>query len=376
MIQEKKQKSPELNHQTEDKMKKICHLTSAHEPEDDRIFLKECVSLAENGYDTYLIAKGNTYDKSGVHITGISDIPESRMKRMLRGGKMVYRKALEVNADIYHLHDPELLPYALKLKNKGKTVFFDSHEDVPGQIMDKTWIMKPLRSFVSKLYRSYETHIVRKIDAVITATPHIAEKFAGRAKKTEVINNYPRLDDVIFHDTPFTERGAVICYAGAVDVLRGEDVMREAMHSVKGELLIAGDHEAIRYPEENTEYLGRLDRKGINDLYGKSVAGLCVLKPTQNYYYSQPIKMYEYMAAGIPFICSDFPLWAKVAKDSGAGICVDPSDPAMLSQCINDLLNDREKAQQMGRNGYCYVTGNCTWAIEEKKLVSLYEAYM
>lgn len=152
--------------------------------------------------------------------------------------------------------------------------------------------------------------------------------------------------------------------------------MKKAMQSVQGKLLIAGDHEVINYSEDNVEYLGRLDRDGINTLYGRSVVGLCVLQPTHNYFYSQPIKMYEYMAAGIPFICSDFPLWAKVAADSGAGICVDPSDPDMLSQCINDLLLNREKAEQMGKNGHQYVIKNCTWSNEEKKLFSLYQYFL
>ena len=126
-------------------------------------------------------------------------------------------------------------------------------------------------------------------------------------------------------------------------------------------------------PGENISYVGRLNRDGVNALYGKSIVGLCILRPTQNYYYSQPIKMYEYMAAGIPFICSNFPMWEKVANDSGAGICVDPMDSGMLSQAIGELLSNRNKAEQMGKQGHEYVIQKCTWAIEEKKLLSLYK---
>ena len=108
-------------------MIKVCHMTSAHEEEDIRIFRKECVSLAEAGYDVYLVERGESYEKNGVHIVGVGEIPAGRLKRMTQGAKKVYAAAKALDADIYHFHDPELLPYGLKLKKAGKKVIFDSH---------------------------------------------------------------------------------------------------------------------------------------------------------------------------------------------------------------------------------------------------------
>ncbi len=349
---------------------KVCHLTSAHPQEDIRIFHKECASLAAAGYKTYQIACGKRYKKFGVRQVGIGEPATGRLRRMLGTSKNVYRMALRVDADVYHFHDPELLHYGLKLKKRGKKVIFDSHEDVPGQIMDKYWIPKPLRKIVSGLYRSYETRVVKRLDAVVAATPHIAEKFTGRARRVIVVNNYPKLDDIVFHDAPFDTKEAVVCYAGGIDENRGELIMQNAMKKVKGELIIAGNH-----PEEkkgNVSYIGRLDRDGVNELYGRSVAGLCILKPIENYYYSQPIKMYEYMAAGIPFVCSDFPGWRTIAEESKGGICVDPQDTDAIARAIGGLLADRKKAQEMGRRGHDYVVNNCTWEKEEEKLLELY----
>ena len=92
-------------------MIKVCHLTSAHDAEDVRIFHKECVSLARAGYQVCLVAHGESYEKNGVRIVGVGELPQSRLKRMTEGGKMVYEAALAVDADLYHFHDPELLPY-------------------------------------------------------------------------------------------------------------------------------------------------------------------------------------------------------------------------------------------------------------------------
>lgn len=224
---------------------KICHLTSAHPQEDIRIFHKECVSLAEAGYDVYQISCGETYDKKGVHLIGIGSQQEGRFNRMIKSAKAVYHAALKLDADVYHFHDPELLPYGKKLKKQGKKVIFDSHEDVSAQIMDKGWIPKPIRKIVSKLYWSYETRIVRQLDAVVAATPHIAESFKGRCSKVVIVNNYPRLDDIEFHDTPFEERERIICYAGGINEIRGEKIMIEAMKDVDGVLILAGDHEKM-----------------------------------------------------------------------------------------------------------------------------------
>lgn len=98
------------------------------------------------------------------------------------------------------------------------------------------------------------------------------------------------------------------------------------------------------------------------------------MKPIENYYYSKPIKVYEYMAAGLPYICSDFPGWRKVAEESGAGICVDPGNINEIKNAIKGLLAYRERGQAMGRMGRDYVIKNCNWDNEEKSLLSLYEA--
>ena len=97
-------------------MIKVCHMTSAHGPEDVRIFHKECVSLAKAGYDVYLVERGDSYEKNGVHIVGVGQPSGGRLSRMTSFAKKVYQAALALDADIYHFHDPELLPYGLKLK--------------------------------------------------------------------------------------------------------------------------------------------------------------------------------------------------------------------------------------------------------------------
>ena len=358
---------------------KVCHMTSAHVWNDVRIFMKMCHSLREAGYDVSLVAAGESREYDGIHVVGCGDKPVGRRARMGGFARKVYETARALDCDIYHFHDPELLPYGLKLKKAGKKVIFDSHEDVPEQIMSKYWIPAPLRWIVSKLYKAYESYAVSKLDVVVAATSTIAGKFSSRAKNVVVINNYPRLDDIVFQTKPFEERGNNVCYAGGLSEIRGGRFMVEAVNELDNvQLVLAGSCDdvikQVISEGRNIKYLGQLDRKEVNEMYGNATVGLVLLQPLERYKVSKPVKMYEYMAAGLPFVCSDFPLWRELVKETGAGICVPYGDLDAARRAILQLVNDKEMAQKMGIMGRKAVENKYSWNKEIQKLVNLYKS--
>ena len=355
-------------------MTKICHVTHLHPSTDTRIFIRECISLAKAGYDTYLVAPGDSREDRGVHVIGCGESPKTRWGRFLSYRWKVCRKALEVDAEIYHLHDPLLLSFGLKLKRLGKKVIFDSHEDVPQQTMNKSYAPHWILWTVSKLWYAYESYACPKFDGVVTATPYIAEQFRTRAKRVVNVNNFPSLDDIVFHDTDFREREPIVCYVGGVSKIRGVYEMVEAMEGVDGKMIIAGPLEPglDDLTRSNVETVGLLRRGGVNELLGRSVAGLVLYLPIPNRKGSQPNKLFEYMAAGLPVICSDEPLWVEEVESVNAGICVNPEDVNAIRAAIVKLLTDRELAQQMGRNGRHAVETKYSWAREAEKLIDFY----
>ena len=143
---------------------RICHVTSVHRRYDVRIFHKESKTLRQSGYDVTLLVNDDKNDEviSGVKFISLNYQPKNRYQRMVKVTKLLLVRALEIDADIYHLHDPELLTLALKLKRKGKKVIFDSHEDYLLTITEKKWLPKLLRPLIRFLYQKYEKRIIKR----------------------------------------------------------------------------------------------------------------------------------------------------------------------------------------------------------------------
>ena len=204
-------------------MKKVCHITSAHSPEDVRIFYKQCTSLAKAGYDVFLVARGESCEKNGVHIVGVGQPSGGRLSRMTSFAKTVYQRALALDADLYQIHDPELLPYALKLKRKGKKVVFDSHEKYSEQLKDKPYLPRWCTRIIAALYTGYEKYVLKRIDGLIF--PCLKEgrhPFEGLCRRVTTVNNVPLLEELYDrYDETVPKRERSVVHVGALTHSRG-----------------------------------------------------------------------------------------------------------------------------------------------------------
>lgn len=359
----------------------IVHLTTVHSFEDNRILEKECAYLRLSGFDVRLLAHavGESLPNPPPHVTLLGSARPSRLRRVPVGYYRAFRALRRVHPRpaLLHLHDPELIPFGILYRLLSRVpVIYDSHEDLPLQIAQgKTYIPRPARKLLQFLGRTLEKAADKLLTAVVVATPRLAQNYSH--PRTVLVQNFPWLSS--FAEPSKYTPGGKFVYCGVIADIRGAQEMLRAISATEGaELHLAGrvpEVALLRQIESagpRVNYHGIVHPRHIPEVVGGSQVGLCVLKPIPNYLEAQSTKLYEYMAAGRPFIASNFPYWVKQLGSLDAGLFVDPDDTAGIADAMGHLMNNPEEAERMGENGRRAVEEMFNFEKEGERLVSLY----
>lgn len=362
----------------------VCIITTVHYRTDSRIFYKQALSLKEAGYSVTLIVQGVMEEVvEGVRIVPLAR-PKNRWQRLFVTGWRAYNLARREKAAIYHFHDPEFIGQALLLWVAGKKVIYDVHEDYQSAIAQKDYLPSFLRKLLGWFCGKLEVLFAGAFEVVI------AEKYyARRFPAATTVLNYPRPALFSFPlkreeaKQPYrllytgdinADRGAYI-HAGLVNLRDDIEVfmigycsseLAEQLMALAGEnrdrLAIRGIDYYVPFAE-------------IMDFYrqGGWTAGLALFPPSAHYYEKELTKFFEYMGAGIPLLCSNFPTWQKIVEKSSCGLTVDPTDGEAVAAAIGYLIEHPEEVALMGKKGRETMLGRYNWSAEERKLLALYE---
>ena len=366
---------------------RICHMTSVHSAADPRIFYKECRSLAKAGFEVTVIGPHPVdATKDAVRIRAIQK-DAARLTRMTRTVWRLYSVAREQDADIYHFHDPELIPVGLLLRAKGKRVIYDIHEDLPKDVLSKPYLPQWSRGLISSAMNFVERIACGRFSGLVTVTPSIANRFQKINQRTIVVHNYPYVEELV-HGAPsssWKSRNQSVAYIGGIMIQRAIREMVTAMsllpESLAANLELAGPE--LLTEEESCEirahsgwkhvhHHGFVDQPSAFRILRSVRAGLVLFHPEPNHFESMPQKIFEYMGAGLPVIASDFPLWRQIIGESGCGIFVDPTNPAEIARAVHHVLTHPTEAEEMGKRGQAAVLDRFNWSTEARKLVDLY----
>ena len=358
---------------------KIAHLTTVHAQNDNRIFYKECTTLANNKYDVSLIvAGGKSRVLNGIKIVGYEKDNSGRVKRIVQTSFFhMIKICKEVNADVYHFHDPELIFVGLYLKAKGKKVIYDIHENNPASILSKPYIKsKIMRKVLSKCFYIFEQSAVKFFDAIVTARPDISERF--KHKNLVTLRNFPilpKLQDI--KNIEIEKSKPSVIFVGGLHPQRGIDELLDAFEELDSfELWLLGPitennlKERIEKGCKNVRYLGIVEAYEVFSYIDSADIGIITFLNEPNHIKTLATKPFEYMACGKPMIMSNFKYWKDTFKESS--LYVDPSNPKEIREKIEYLFSNKELQESMGELNRRLAKDEYNWEKESQKLLNLY----
>lgn len=359
---------------------RVVHVSSAHPAGDPRIFEKQCTALAEAGYDVRLVATEEAPPDAPFAVVALRR-SDRRLVRMTVGVARAVLAAVRMRPTIVHLHDPELIPTVPLLRLLGIKVVFDSHEHIAASMANKPYLPRAVRGAARRATTLLVSFVDRSASGIVTATPAIAQDF--RHVRTTVIQNFPILDQWSELDDE-ARTGRQFVFIGGITEGRGVFQMLEAAerlgttHGARLKLAGTVSDELLSRMQAHpgwrfTEYVGMLERPELADLLAESTVGLVLFLPEPNHVNAQPTKMFEYMAAGVPVLASDYPLWRELVVSAGVGLVTDPLDVDGIVRAAASLLDNPVDSARMGRRGRELVEGTRNWRVEAQHLVEFYD---
>jgi glycosyltransferase involved in cell wall biosynthesis len=296
--------------------------------------------------------------------------------------------ATSIEADLYHVHEPDLLGPVLA-RARGKPVIFDAHESYLDVIYSREWIPRSARPFVKLGWDLVERRLIKRCAAVVCATPEIAARYHPLNRRVVVLQNFTDIHSEAAGKAGPARKTDTCVFAGSIKpdrniagVVRALGMLRR--RGIDAQLRLAGSWAAAEHRREilsiaeregvaaQIRDLGLLSRTDAVRLQGSAAVGLNVSLPTRNGVLGFPIKMLECMAVGTPIVYSDIPSFRRIAGFLEVGIAVDPAAPEQIADAIALLFGNPDLARRLGENGRRAVRERFNWDIESIKLLALY----
>jgi glycosyltransferase involved in cell wall biosynthesis len=367
----------------------VCVITSMHGAYDVRIFQKQCKSLVSRGYRVTLIAPHDREEvKDDVRIIPFKK-SKNKFTRIYNAVFTLFWMALRESSNVYHLHDPDLLITGALLKLVGKKVIVDVHEYYPKYVMEAASIPYGIRKILSRMIAIYQRVLTYPVDQVVTITEKMAEEY--RVGWTTVIHNYPidfgcrpASDQKVGVSSDDSDNKVKLLFTGMVCQKWGIEYILKALENLNDDrvqLVIVGWFMNDEYREKiinmsgwrYVDFIGKLTHREVQEVMKSADIGMAYCTAVDNHYYAEPNKLFEYMASGLPVICSDMPGIRSVVDYADGGVCVKPECVSSMMESIEYLSKNESARCSMGERARRSVEQKFNWKSEEVKLFAMYE---
>ena len=371
-------------------LKKIAIITTRHNPDDNRVYHKEVLLLAKNGYHVYYFAPNNI-DRNIKNITYISLKKSESIWKRLKQTKYIVKQIKKNSCEIVHIHDVELLPFALKIKKKLKIhVIYDVHEDYRLQMLSKHYLKDFIRKPLSKIITFLENEANKKLDAIIVADNFVYKYFTN--KNTIILYNYPKISDfnTQFLIPDISKRNEFdIIFPGSMNVFTAQIMIEitkkchELNHPIKcimispfnfkgGKQLIYDSIKKSGIDEKYFCILDRIPTLEVQRYLSKTKIGMLPLPNNLKLQHNIPTKLFEYMYCFLPVVAANFEPTVQYMRKNNFGFFVNYDDITDYASKIIKLLDDENDANKKGQIGHNLVIDKYNWEKEGQKLIHLY----
>jgi glycosyltransferase involved in cell wall biosynthesis len=368
---------------------KIVCVSSARAAHHPRHHYRLAAALSEAGYDVEMLAQPDLTPghEDAVPIRYLP-IRGNRLTRMASAPLSLWQ-AMRLAPDACYVLTLDLLPWAALLSLSGRTVVYDSNDEYDTFMLIKEWLPKPVRPILQRLFRWLEPWLAKRLDAATTALPATQEKFERAGVRSTLIRNFPPAEIV-----DASPRGPEYDY----DVLLGGSLPKDQMPLLADTARSLRERQgrpvrwllAVRNcgPEDRALLERLLAEAGVRadfdlrynvpfremkGLMAGSRLGFVLYPSDVNYESRIPIRIFEYMAAGVPFVASDHPTTRLFTDGQGVAILTDPGDTGAFAEALGSLLEDPQRQREMGERGPRLVAERYNWDVESRRLVELYE---
>lgn len=381
-------------------MRSAMLLSNSFRP-DPRV-LKEARGLALRGHQISIICWDRArelppYEShfAGVEVHRIQHVPSSyglgagQVKNLLRFWRAIVPVLDQIQPDLIHCHDFDTLPIGLLWgKLHRRPVIYDAHEHYADLVKPR---LKGTSGTLMYWFIAWSELVgARLSSAVITVDDVLSSVYSRHNRHVEIIGHYP--ESSMAQETPsiFTHPEIRLVYVGRLSSDRGilkysELVRRARQLGIPARLILAGvftpPSEEIAFQaslsgiENAVDNMGWLPYARLPAVLRSCDIGLCVLNPEERYIKALPVKLFEYMACGLPVIVSNFPAIANIVEGVGCGALIDPQ------RGVDDIIpilehwrTDPSNARRLGENGRQAVLSEYNWENLIDRLDSLYRS--
>jgi glycosyltransferase involved in cell wall biosynthesis len=383
-------------------MQIVMLLSNAFRP-DPRV-LKEAQILVEAGFDITIICWDRLSEypskeilSSGVKIIRIQNVISAygvgarQIFYLLRFWYAAYHLLAGLKPNLIHCHDFDTLPCGLVWsKLHCIPIIYDAHEYYAELVRPRlSGLSGKLIYFI---IRNTEKYAAKLCSAVITVDETLLKFYSQFNKNILVIGHYPRKHLADTYNPIFNRSELILLYSGRISVDRGSLLYIELLRDLIGlniptRLLFAGiftpaiEEELIIQHSNNIEnsidYLGWIPYQQMQAIYRSADIGLCILQPEPRYIAAVPVKLFEYMASGLPVIASNFPAISSIIFETKCGIVVDPlSQPSIIAEIIKNWWISPSIPRSIGENGRLAVLSKYNWENQSEKLSMVYHRFL